>query len=337
MRVEDVATQAGIARGTASAILNGRWEKAAISQKTAERVLKVADQMGYVRSRVSMTMKTGESMEIGWWSGSLEKPWVAEVLKGSSNFINSSRYTMKLVSERAESENCIESIKQLIAHRISALFCCNIYPPPAIKKEIKKLLTQNNILVISNNSAQDLSPYVVEVDNTRAVHMALAHLKDLGHQEVAYLGATEYTADQRNAAFISGVEACGLRTQSDWMLQFDWDLNLGREKVHDLFSTTGKRPTALIAVHDESALAAMSELQRMGFRIPEDVAVIGITNGGWSAHTNPSLTTVATQEEIVGYEAMKLGTRILEGNFKKKSHKRRIKPELIVRGSTLPS
>ena len=121
------------------------------------------------------------------------------------------------------------------------------------------------------------------------------------------------------------------------MLQTNWDLDLARQQVRELFSSPGKHPTALIAVHDESALAAMSELQSMGLRIPQDVAIVGLLDADWCKHTNPSLTTVSTREETVGYEAMKLATQILQGELQKKSHKRRVKPELIVRGSTLSS
>ena len=120
------------------------------------------------------------------------------------------------------------------------------------------------------------------------------------------------------------------------------DLMLPCDNQHDAREVTRKLmrlpkpPDGIFAVNDLTAAGAMYALRKMGYRIPEDVAVCGFTDGLVSTLTNPTLTTVEQHGDIIGKLATEmLLKRINNKNITFDSETKIVKTNLVVRESTL--
>ena len=94
-------------------------------------------------------------------------------------------------------------------------------------------------------------------------------------------------------------------------------------------------PDAIFAVNDMTAVGALNAIRALGFRIPEDVSVVGFTNGLVSTVTDPLITTVSQHGFEIGRKATEiLIRRILEEGKSFKPVTEVIRTELVIRDST---
>jgi DNA-binding LacI/PurR family transcriptional regulator len=124
---------------------------------------------------------------------------------------------------------------------------------------------------------------------------AVRHLQMLGHKRFAYIGGGSQirSSGERGRGFLEEIEALKL-PQGDYQHEAGFNPEDGELAVLRLYSNTtpASRPTALLAFNDMVALGALRQLNRMGLRVPEDVAVIGCDNQFFSAYTHPPMTTL---------------------------------------------
>jgi DNA-binding LacI/PurR family transcriptional regulator len=97
-----------------------------------------------------------------------------------------------------------------------------------------------------------------------------------------------------------------------------------------------KRPTAVFARNDFTAMGALNAIKRAGLRIPEDVAVVGYDDIPLALHTSPALTTVRQPTREQGRVAAEFLLQRIEGDHDRARQERSFECELIVRESTVP-
>ena len=133
-------------------------------------------------------------------------------------------------------------------------------------------------------------------DLSLSVRKSLAHLVTLGHRRICFIGGSGgmRSSSARRRAYYEEMERLGLPSDREMRTDAGFTPQAGEFCVNRIFSgaSSATRPTAIIAINDLVALGALRQLQRMGLRVPEDVALIGCDNQFFTPYLNPSLTTV---------------------------------------------
>lgn len=172
------------------------------------------------------------------------------------------------------------------------------------------------------------------VDNTGGIRQALLHLRQHGHQRIAFIGGESgRTGDsqERLQAYRSAVWDLGL--VDDTRLLADGFFNTpGGYAAMRRILRGGAPFTAVLACNDESAVGAMQALRESGRRIPEDVAVIGFDNRFEARNQTPALTTVNQPAYEIGWQALELLLRRLDGDAGPETIQR-VPAELVIRES----
>jgi LacI family transcriptional regulator len=180
----------------------------------------------------------------------------------------------------------------------------------------------------------------VILDHKLAARLALTHLRDLGHQEIAFLKGHPVSSDSavRWAAVCETAAELGLRVRPELTIQIDSTVStphLGYPFGKQLLAK--KEPfTALFAYNDISAIGAIWALQEAGLRVPEDVSVLGFDDIPAAAFNNPGLTTVRQPLERMGQIAAKTLIDQIEGKADYVPEIA-IEPEFVIRASTGPA
>ncbi len=146
-------------------------------------------------------------------------------------------------------------------------------------------------------------------DNAGGIQTALQHLVAHGHRLIAFIAGSridmEGDTGDRLRAFREGMAAFGLSIDERLIVFGRHVFEGGYEAMNQLLST--RIPfTAVLASNDESALGAIRALQEAGYRVPDDMAIIGFDDRPESALQQPALTSVHIPLFKMGYQALEL-------------------------------
>ena len=136
----------------------------------------------------------------------------------------------------------------------------------------------------------------ISLDFRQAVNDAVNYLFNLGHKDIGFLGGIEKLEDgtvypdKRLSAFENACENKGINYKN-YILQDKFTTASGYSMMKELIESE-RVPSAIFAASDPIAIGAMRALQENGYKIPEDVSIIGFDNTELSGYTNPPLTTM---------------------------------------------
>ena len=167
--------------------------------------------------------------------------------------------------------------------------------------------------------------------------MALEHLLALGHRKIAFMKGQPRSSDSEDRwkGVCKVAQELGLEMDADLIVHLEFDdpsPQLGYPYAKQLLARK-KLFTALFAYNDISAIGAIRAIQEEGFRIPQDISVVGFDDIPWAAYHTPSLTTVRQPLGKMGEMAAEVLIRMIEHDGEDSSEIA-IEPTLVVREST---
>jgi LacI family transcriptional regulator len=177
----------------------------------------------------------------------------------------------------------------------------------------------------------------VVLDHVQAATLALNHLATLGHKRIAFMRGNPLSSDStdRWRAICEVAQRIGVTIDPELTVQIDMDdptPQLGYPFAKQLLAR--KKPfTALFAYNDISAIGAIRALQEQGFRVPQDVSVMGFDDIPGAAFNTPTLTTVRQPLARMGQVAAQTLLERIAGRDDYPPEIA-IEPELVVREST---
>jgi len=330
-----VAETAGLSITTVSDILL-RGADSRYNSKTCARVQKLANKMGYTPSRAAQQLAKGRSGEIGLLlTRTLNNPYWARALSDIEMELRKRNYRLQLTVIDALVEDPTTHLRELIGGRVEALLVGPIYDPARFE-QIKAALPEDFPICTFGANLGEFD--MVGVDEESAARQATQHLVDMGHRRINYLCAP--AADPTKLNQIKAVlQASGLDFDPDWLC-----IHTDNGRFDDIFSVCSKlaeqwkntrsetRPTAMICHNDSVALTAISALDKVGIRVPEDISIIGCDNLPESPYLVPALTSIDCRINEQMAAVVDLATTRIN-NTGRKREVRIFDPELIPRES----
>ncbi|WP_437289511.1 substrate-binding domain-containing protein [Sorangium sp. So ce406] len=156
---------------------------------------------------------------------------------------------------------------------------------------------------------------VVRAENHDSIRRLVDHLVGLGHRRIAYIGKlTSGDFVERGAAFDEAMSAHGLAADLNLLSSFhDCTILYAERRLGELLDRDGKFCDAIVAGNDEMAVGAIRAIQTRGYRVPEDIAVVGFDDISLAQHCDPPLTTVRQSPELLGRMAVDVLADLLDG------------------------
>jgi len=326
--LSEVAKVANVSTNTVSRALNGKPD---ISPKTKKRILRIAEDLGYVLNFPAKSLRSRKTATIGVIVTDISNPFSATVVKGIQDVAWSRNYNVILCDSRGRYDRERQSIKMLFQNRVDGLL---LRPMEKKLLDIQMLHKQAIPFVLIEGYFSSVNTDSVVSDWVLGGFLATDHLIKKGHKRILYVNGPSYAANayQRFIGYKSGLRQSGIRFDeslvkaTDGTMQYSYQLM--KKTLSDKLDFT-----AVFAFSDYLAAGCIKALKESGLKIPKDVAVVGHDDIEFAAIMEPPLTTVHIPRHQLGKKAAEILLEKISGNHKG-PRTLVIKPELIVREST---
>lgn len=291
-KLKDVAALAGVAPNTASTILNRRSNSWA-SKETEQRVFDAAKKLGYTPSRTALALRLGRYQTIGLVIPDLHNPFYTTLADLLEQAFRSAGYDMIL--EQARSGRSESAVTAILDRQVDGV----VYVDSDMRAHQallrKSAASGRHAVALTSRRPQPQLMDTVMVDFTHGFSDAIHHLYGLGHRRFAFLAALSQGQDggERPQLFETLLRQRGIPQQDYHVIHCDQDWQSAHAAFRDFLQLYRKAlPTALIAINDLSAIAAIRAAGEAGIRVPEDLSVVGVDNIQLGSYLTRQLSTI---------------------------------------------
>ncbi len=333
--LKDVASMAGVSPATASLAINGK----SVNEKTRKRVLDCATKLNYVPNKIGQTLITGKSNTI------------------HLVILNSSKYA-NLVVDTSFFYYYIEGVLEAAsAQGYSVTFDVRNWEDPDLKEYFYSMAhgkSVDGIIIIpqyirpymfseilGDFPCVILNPHTDEgnfesfcINNYLGGCILAEYMKTCGFSDIAFINGPEehFDASQRRKGFFDIISSSGSSGIVIAEEHGDWTIRSGYEAAGSIFKK--KRVEAVFCGNDYMASGVFRFLSQNGYKVPEDVSLIGYDNVGLSRAVYPRLTTV---DSFLSETGLGMGNLLLRKiGAIKKEQPAILTPKLIIRESSKP-
>lgn len=302
--IKEVAKKSGVSVGTVSAVIRGEsW----VSEGTRRKVLKVIKELNYRPNPLGRSLRTQKTGVIGLAVTDITNPFFPLIVRAVENYLRKFNYGIILCDTNEDYAIGIDVMHVLVDRMVEGIILVGDVLP---ENELEDIITTTNIPVVAverDYNIYDLS--VVLVDSVKGGYIATRHLLNLGYREIAII--TGPIESERNYSSIGRLEGYkkalreeGLEIKPEFIIKSDFTFNGGFTSMKE-FLDRGNKPEAVFASNDLMAIGAMVAIKERGFRIPDDIAIVGYDDTPEASFTEPPLTTVHLSMEELGTQAAK--------------------------------
>lgn len=314
---------------TISLVLNNAPGVRSIPQETRDRVVEAAAKFDYRPSFYARSLRKRQSFSVGVLVPELSDSYATQVLAGVEEFLIEEGYFYLTASHRRKPD-LIEEYPRLLMERSVEGFI-------VIDTILEKSLSLPVVVVAGHRKIEGVTNVVL--DQKRAAELALRHLYQLGHRKIAFMrgGSHSSDADDRWSCLMAVARDLKLVIAPENAVQLELRVStpeLGFAPANELI-TRGGDFTALVAFNDISAIGAIRAFMNHGYRVPEDISVVGFDDIQGAAFHNPSLTTIRQPLQQMGAVAARILLQRIRGQATFPDVVP-IHPELVIRESTCP-
>jgi len=276
-----VASAAQVSRATVSIVMNGQAEARKLKPETVRRVLQAAEELHYVPDQNALSLHRRHTGVVGLVLLNLKMDWVHLLMQGITEVFDESGHTAFLATHDYNPERNHRELKLALSRRNDAVIA---YPVAGSEELYRRYRKAGVPLVLLEDFPEGSTEFDAVVwDAYAAARRAVEHLIATGRRRIAFIGFDwpMHHHNQRYQAYLDAMNEAGLKVREDWIWNPPLDTNgsTSIDRALDRFFT-GKKgcPDAIFAVNDGLALPTLAALEERGMRLPEDIALIGMSD-----------------------------------------------------------
>jgi len=327
--LKTIAEHLGLTAGTVSAALNNSPAARSIPEPTKKRIIAAARELNYRPNFFARTLRLKRTYTIGVIAEEIGDAYGAMVISGIEEYLRKNNYFFLIVLHRHDPKLLQTYAQMLLTRGVEGFITTDA--------SVKETLTLPTVAVAGHARVEGVTNVVL--DHKRAARLALKHLKELGHEDIAFIKGQTVSSDSavRWNAICEVAQEMHIRVRPELTIQLegtDSTPAIGYPFAKQLLAR--KHPfTALFAYNDISAIGSIWAIKEAGLRVPEDVSVVGFDDIPGAAYANPGLTTVQQPLIRMGQIAAQTIVDQIEGRAEYVPEIA-IEPEFVVRASTGP-
>ena len=284
--LKTIADHLGLTAGTVSAALNNSAAARSIPEHTKERILQAARELNYRPNFFARTLRLKRTFTIGVIASQIGDDYGSQVINGIEHYLQQRNFFFLTVVHRHDPRLMASYSQLLLSRGVEGLI--------TVDTSVTETPSVPTVAVAGHQLVAGVTNIIL--DHKKAVRLALEHLKNLGHEKIAFLKGQPFSSDSasRWAAVCEVCQDLGIQIRPELTTQLQ-----GTDSTPGIGYPAGKELlarripfTALFAYNDISAIGSIWAFREAGFRVPEDISVVGFDDIPGAAFCNPALSTV---------------------------------------------
>jgi DNA-binding LacI/PurR family transcriptional regulator len=296
----DIAKHAGVSQTTVSRVLNKPDQ---VKKETYTKVMAAVNDLNYtIEGKEKAVPVADQTKTISLIAGPLDDPIFIGAAPSIINYAKERGYQVNV--HFVTKENELETYDAVASSKADGVILASVILDEASHEK----LVQSTIPFILLNSTYPDSRHSIGLNNVEAGYLAANHLLHANHKEIAWVGGSldNPSYKDRFLGFIHALQEAKSKLRKKRLVITGTDkasLYAAFKELQDLKKT----PTAIVAATDEIAIQLLDFYQETGYRVPEDISIIGIGNSEIGQHSAFGLTSVGPTDSLanLGQEAVK--------------------------------
>jgi LacI family transcriptional regulator len=333
--LKDIARELDVSISTVSKALKNSKE---ISKDTKDRIKAFAKFYNYRPNNIALSLKNKRSKNIGVIIPDIVHHFFTTVFRGIEKYANQMGYNVIVcISDESFDKEVINM--EMLANGSIDGFILSLSAETQRKNDfthLKELLDQGIPIVLFDRVTQDVACDKVILNDVEISCESVSHFINTGSSKIALITTENYfnVSESRKEGYLKALKDNNIAFDENLILTLPHDLD-NTKLITEFFQKN--EIEAVLCVNEIFAVQCMSVIQQMGFKIPEEISIIGFTDGILSRYSSPKLSTVAQHGEKMGELAAKMlinrmeSTEVVEEPFRTEV----INATLIKRGSTI--
>ena len=329
--IKDIAKELGISPSTVSRALKDHPD---ISTKTKKAVKALAEQLHYKPNVIALSLRNERTNIIGLVIPGIVHHFFSSVISGIEDYANDKHFNVMICQSNESYEKEIVSIQTLLDSRVDGLII-SMSKTTNEYKHFKKIEEYGFPVVFFDRICEEIKTDRVIVDDEKGACEAVEYLISVGCKKIVHLCGPHglLISQNRLKGYLKALEHHNIPIDNELII--DCDTYEKALKCTDGLLSIKNPPDGIFAVNDLTAIGAMKVIKSKGLKIPEDISIIGFTNGMVSSLVEPSLTSVNQK----GYEMGKIAAELLINRINNNEDDyapitKIIKTNLVIRNST---
>ncbi|WP_418604252.1 LacI family DNA-binding transcriptional regulator [Hwangdonia sp.] len=310
--LKQIARELDVSISTVSKALSGSKE---ISEETTQKIQAFAKFYNYKPNNIALSLKNRKTKTIGILIPEIVHHFFSTVIRGIERVANRRGYNVIVGLSNESFAKEIINMEMLANGSIDG-FILSISKETLLKQDyhhFNATINQGMPIVMFDRVVNEVDCDKVIVDDFNGSVKAVKKLIENGCKNIALITTMDYVSvgRLRTQGYIEALEQNKIIAEPNLILKIDDSLDVedqfeGLEQEIEQFFKSNGNIDGVFAVNELYAVTAMKVARKLGLSIPEDVQVIGFTDGVLSKHATPSLTTVSQHGQKIGEQAANL-------------------------------
>lgn len=328
--IKDLAKILGISVSTVSRALKDHPD---ISPETKKEVRELAKRLNYSPNVIALSLRNRKSFLIGILIPEIVHHFFSCVVSGVEQIANPNGYNVVIMQSNESYEREVLICQSALNARVDGLLV-SMSKTTYDYRHFRELQQSGMPMVFFDRICGAVDTDRVVIDDFQGAYSAVEHLISVGCRRIVHLSAPQHLqiAQKRQMGYLQALKDHHVPVDESLIIACDNQQDakiIGRQLME-----MENPPDGIFAVNDLTAAGAMYAIKHAGFRVPEDVAVCGFTDGLISTLTDPTLTTVGQHGEEMGRVAAEMLFKRLNADTLYPTVTKMLKTNLIIREST---
>lgn len=328
--MDEIAKLAGVSKATVSRVLND--SECGVGERTRVRVKKIAEELGYSVEQTEKKKNVSFTRYIALILPDITNPFFADLAKSVEQSLRRKGYSLVLANTDFSEDNEAAQIRELMVKRLEGIL---LVPSGIRAREEHDLPRRYQIpMVLMDRKLEGISDIPgVYSNNEYASVISCEHLIRKGARDIVFISGplNVSTSIERFEGYKAVLAQHSIPFRPEMCRHGSYTVESGYNAVLEL-ERSGISYSAILAANDLMALGALKAVREFGYRVPEDVQIIGFDNIEFSQYCEPSLSTMQQPTFDMGAKAVELLTGIIEKRDPVQPE--RLIPKLLMRKTT---
>jgi LacI family transcriptional regulator len=310
--IKDIGKALGLSTSTVSRALRGSYE---ISAETKKLVLEYAEKINYRPNPIALSLKERRNHSIGVIVCEIANNFFSQAISGIESIAYNRGYHV-IISQSHESLERETVITDYLASRSVDGLLVSVSSETKEYEHFKQLYEKGLPIVFFDRIVADINTHKVIADNIKGAYDATEHLIANGFKHIAHITSAPYLSISQER--LQGYKAALQKNNiafDEKLVHYCYHGGMIYDEVEEALKKIFRspvKPDALFTAGDRITTTCIAALQKLGKKMPADIAVIGFTNSNLCQVFNPPLSVVRQPAFEIGQAATELLISMIE-------------------------